>query len=394
MLPRLRAMLTTALPRGALILAVATFISAMLGFLEIKVLGHIFGAGTDTDAFLAAQILPSIVLEVLVVGGMLASFVPLFVSLRDEDREDALAFGRTILTLAVLVMAVAVGIMVIFAAQCVSFVAPGFTGQQRAETIDLFRILSVTQIIFAGTWVLGEVLIAEKRWITYSIATLLWPAGTIVGALLLSDSMGIYGAAVGALVGVAAFFGVRLFGAMRTGFRPWPSLNLHAKGLRQYAWLMLPKMLSQPLESSVIVYYFGALASTLQAGSVTELSWARKFQTMPELVIGAQFAIAAFPALAAAADLGDRRAFRKVFGNNLRTIAVLSTVAAVGVLSLGWLVVRVLLGGGAFDSQDVAITTLLVASSRCRSLLKAWSSCWRGACTPPRTRPFRRRPRW
>jgi len=46
---------------------------------------------------------------------------------------------------------------------------------------------------------------------------------------------------------------------------------------------MLPKMLSQPLESSVIVLYFTALASTLQTGSVSDLTWARKFQTNPEL---------------------------------------------------------------------------------------------------------------
>jgi putative peptidoglycan lipid II flippase len=343
------------------ILASITVIAVALGLLETKILAHFFGAGTDTDAFYAAQVLPALVLEILVVGGMIASFVPLFVGLRDEDPADALAFGRTILTLAILAMAVAVGIMFVFAPECVSWVAPGFTGDQRDKTIDLFRILSVTQIIFAATWVMGEILIAEKRWIAYAVAPLMWSGGIIAGTVLLNDQLGIYGAAVGAVAGALAYLGVRLFGVLRAGFRPWPSFNLQTKGLRQYAVLMLPKMLSQPLESGLIVYYFTALASTLQSGSVSDLTWARKFQTMPELVIGAQFAIAAFPALAAAADLGDRRAFRKVFGTNLRTIAVLSTGAALGVLSLGWLAVRILLGGGAFDAQDVSITTMLVA---------------------------------
>ena len=360
LLDRTRAILRTALPRGALILSSVTFVGFGMGLLETKVLAHTFGAGTDTDAFNAAFVLPQLVLEVLVVGGMIASFVPLFVGLRDEDRADALAFGRTILTLAVLAMAVAVGIMVVFAPQCVSFVAPGFRGDQRDTCIGLFRILSVTQIIFAATWVLGEVLIAEKRWLTYAIAPLMYSGGIIGGTLLLGDRFGIYGAAVGAVAGAVAYLIVRLVGVLRAGFRPWPSVNLRAKGLRQFAVLMLPKMLSQPLESSVIVLFFTAFASTLQAGSVTDLSYARKFQTMPELVIGAQFAIAAFPALAAAADLGDRRAFRKVFGTTLATIAVLSTAAALGLLLLGWLAVRIVLGGGAFDAQDVNTTTLLV----------------------------------
>jgi putative peptidoglycan lipid II flippase len=357
---RLEAIVRRALPRGALILSSVTLIALVVGLLETKVLAHTFGAALDTDAFNAAFVLPSMVLEILVIGGMIASFVPLFVSLGDEDRAQALAFGRTILTLAVLAMTVAVGIMVVFAPQCVSFVAPGFTGEQRDLCISLFRILSVTQIIFAATWVLGEILIAEKRWLTYSIAPIMYSGGIIAGTLLLGDAFGIYGAAFGAVAGAVAYLVVRLFGVLRTGFRPWPSLNLHAKGLREYARLMLPKMISQPLESSLVLFYFTALASTLQTGSVTDLAYARKFQTMPELVIGAQFAIAAFPALAAAADLGDRRAFRKVFSTNLATIAVLSTAAALAVLALGWLAVRILLGGGAFDAQDVAITTLLV----------------------------------
>jgi len=358
---RLRPIVARALPRGALILSSVTFVGFAVGLLETKVLAHVFGAGTETDAFNAAFVLPQFILEILVVGGMISCFVPLFVGLRDEDRADALAFGRTILTLAVLVMAVAIGIMVVFAPQCVSFVAPGFTGDQRDTAISLFRILSVTQIIFAATWVLGEVLIAEKRWLAYALAPLMYSGGIIAGSLLLGNSMGIYGAAVGAVAGALAYFVVRLIGALQAGFHPWPSLNLRTKGIREYAVLMIPKMLSQPLESSVILLYFTALASNMQAGSVTDLAYARKFQTMPELVIGAQFAIAAFPALAAAADLGDRRAFRKVFGTNLATIAVLSTGAALGVLSLGWLAVRIVLAGGAFDAADVSITTMLVA---------------------------------
>jgi putative peptidoglycan lipid II flippase len=358
---RVLAIARTALPRGALILSSITAVGVVLGLLETKVLAHFFGAGTETDAFYAALVLPSLVLEILVVGGMIASFVPLFVGLRDEDREDALAFGRTILTLAVLAMAVATVVMMIFAPECVSFVAPGFAGDQRDLTINLFRLLGVTQILFAATWVMGEILIAEKRWLSYALAPLMYSVGIIAGTLLLNDSLGIYGSAIGAVAGALAFFLIRLAGVVRTGFQPWPSLNLRTKGLRQYAELMLPKMLSQPLESGLVVYYFTALASTLQAGSVSDLTWARKFQTMPELVIGAQFAVAAFPALAAAADLGDRRAFRKIFETNLATIAVLSTGVALGLLAFGWLAVRIVLSGGAFDTQDVTITTLLVA---------------------------------
>jgi putative peptidoglycan lipid II flippase len=360
---QLRALAVRALPRGALILSSITFVSFGMGLLKSKILAHVFGAGTDTDAFNAAFVLPSLILEVLVIGGLIASFVPIYIGLKDEDEKQAREFGRTVITLAVGAMALAVGVMIVFAPACVSFVAPGFTGEQRDLCISLFRILAATQILFAATWVLGEVLIAEKQWVTYAVAPIMYSGGIIVGALALGgdDQLGIYGAAVGAVGGALAYLAIRLVGAIRAGFTPVPSFNLHAKGLRQYVQLMLPKMFSQPLESMAIVMFFTVLASRLQAGSLTDLNYAREFQTMPELVIGAQFAIAAFPALSTAADTGDRRAFRKIFSTNLATIAVLSTVAALGLLTMGWLAVRILLGGGAFDSQDVNTTTMLVA---------------------------------
>src|SRR5271157_6056882 len=55
------------------------------------------------------------------------------------------------------------------------------------------------------------------------------------------------------------------------------------------------------------------------------------------------------------------KTFRKVFSRNLATIAVLSTGVAVGLLAPGWLAVRIVLAGGAFDAEDVSITTILVA---------------------------------
>ena len=365
LISRLEPLIRAAFPRGAVILSTITLVSLAMSVLELKVISHFFGSGTITDAFKAAFVLPQLALEVLVVGGVSASFVPVYTGLRDEDREKALEFGRTILTLAILAMTVVVAVMIVFAPQCVSFVAPGFKGDQRDLAINLFRILSVTQIIFAATWVLGEVLIAEKRWLVYAVAPLMYAGGTMVGAaagaLVLGEEWGIYGAALGAVGGMLVYLAIRLFGAWRAGLKPVPSLNLRVKGLRDYAWLMWPKMFSTPLESTVIVLYFTALASTLGSGSITNLSNAQKFQTMSELVIGAQFAIAAFPSLSAAADLGDRRKFKKIFITNLATISALSTAAALGLILVGWLAVRLILLGGAFDEHAAAVTTTLIA---------------------------------
>ena len=343
-----------------MVLVVLTATYYVMGVLKTKVLAHTFGQGPDTDAFHAAFTVPSLALEFLLMGGLIACFVPVYVGLRDEALEQARAFARTVLTLAILVMTLVVVLLLAFAPEAVDFVAPGFNAEQRAIGIDLFRMLCVTQILFAASWVLGEILIAEQKWVWYGSALALYPGGIIVGTLLLGESMGIYGPAVGAVGGAAVYLGIRLIGVLRTSFRPWPSLNLRVKGLSQYIWLSLPKMISQPMDM-LAVLYFTRLASTLEPGSVTRIENAQNFQVPLVTLIGTQFAIAAFPALSQAADEGDRRRFKKVFGTNLATIAVLATAAAMCALFLGQFAISIVLGGGAFTKTDIERTAMVLA---------------------------------
>ena len=357
---RVRTILVTALPTGAVILSIVTFGGYAMGLLKDRMLGHIFGAGPELDAYIAAFKVPELALDVLVFGGLVAPFVPLFLGLKGEAEEQARAFARTILTLAVGIMAVAAAILFVLAPQTVTLVAPGFTGDQRELYIGLFRVMCVTPVIFAASTVLGEVLVAERRFLLYGLAPMMYSGGIVAGAFFLSDRMGIYGAAVGAVAGAFAHLGIRIVGIYRTKFRPRPSLALRTKGLGEFSRLMLPTMASQLIMPLTFIY-FTALASTLEPGSVTAVSYGSSFQALPVSLIGMSFAIAAFPAMSAAFAAGDRRGFARVFGINFATIGILSTGAALGLLILGGFVIRTILGGGQFDAEDVSRTTLVLA---------------------------------
>ena len=86
---------------------------------------------------------------------------------------------------------------------------------------------------------------------------------------------------------------------------------------------MAPKMLSHPIEPLTFLY-FTSLASRFDVGSVSSVSFARNFESVPVSLIGASFAIAAFPLLSTAFATGDRATFRRVFTTNLLTIAALT----------------------------------------------------------------------
>lgn len=342
------------LPRGAVLLSALVFGSYLLGLVRDRMFARTFGAGPELDAYNAAFVLPELTLDVLVASGLAAPFIPIFLGLRAEGR-DADEFAQTILTGAVGVMTIAAGVMFIFAAQTTALIAPGFEGEQRDLYVALFRVMLLTPIIFAASLSLGEVLLADQRFLPYGSAPLLYNGGIVLGTVALSGPWGIFGPAIGAVIGALLHLGVRLWGLRGTGFRVRPRWAIHTRAVRDFVRLMLPKMASHPVEPLTFLF-FTAVATTLAAGSVTSVSFARNFQSVPVSIIGISFATAAFPTLAAAYAAGDRREFGTTFFRNLLVVSILTTVAAIVLFAVGPIAIELLLGGGAFDAEDVALT--------------------------------------
>ena len=350
------------LPRGAALLSVLIFGSYVMGLVRDRIFARTFGAGTELDAYNAAFVLPELLLDVLVEAGLAAPFIPIFMQLRTRgDGAEGDRFARTILAGAVTIMGLAAALMFVFAEATTSFIAPGFAGAQRDLYVSLFRVMLVTPILFAASLTLGQVLLAEQRFFWYGVAPLLYNGGIIVGTVAFSDALGIFGPAIGAVIGAAIHLGSRFIGLRGSRFHIGLEWEGRTPAIREFIRLMLPKMVSHPVEP-VTFLFFTAVASSLAAGSVTAVSFARNFQSVPVSLVGVAFALAVFPALSTAYAIGDRRGFVRLVAVNLASIALFTVAAAVALIVVGELAIRVLLGGGAFDAEDVALTASVLAA--------------------------------
>ncbi len=256
------------------------------------------------DAYNAAFVLPELALDVLVASGLTAPFVPVFTSLRREGSDAPARFFQTVLTLAMIVMGCASILLLAIAPATVNLIAPGFDAENRARYTELFQLMLATPVIFAASITLGEVLVAERRFLYYALAPILYNLGIVAGTVLLHDRIGIRAAAVGALIGALLHLGIRVVGMLRTSVPLRFRLELRTAALREFILLMIPKMLSHPIEPLTFLF-FTAVATTLAAGSVSAVSFARNFQSVPVALFGASIALAAFPGLSS--RLGGRR---------------------------------------------------------------------------------------
>jgi putative peptidoglycan lipid II flippase len=355
-----QALLDRFIPGGALLLATLTFATYGVGLLRDRLFARTFGLSAELDAYNAAFVLPELVLDVLIASGLTAPFVPIFLGLKEGSLREAQRFGQTVLTLAVVVMAGVAAVLFVFAPQTAAIIAPGFGPEQQALYTDLFRIMLLTPVLFAASIALGEVLVAERRFFFYGLAPLLYNLGIVVGTVTLSGRIGIYAPAVGAVLGAVAHLGIRVAGAIVDGFPIRTRLDWRMPAVGEFVKLMLPKMISQPIEP-VTFLIFTSVASTIATGAVTAVSFARNFQSLPVSLIGISFSVAAFPALSAAWAEADRPRFVRLVGTNALTIGSLSAAATIALLLLGGIGIRVFLGGENFGESDIATTTLALS---------------------------------
>ena len=357
-----RGLLDRVFPRGAILLSVLSLGYFATGIIRNRVFANTYGAGAELDAYNAAFRIPEIALDVLVAAGLTAPFVPIYSRLRHDDGDEpANDFGRTVLTGAVGLMAIAsVGIF-IAAPWLAGVIAEGFDPATQDLYVQLLRINCLAQVMFAASIALGEVLVAHRQFLFYALAPILYTTGIIVGTVLFSARFGIVASAWGAVGGAAAHLAIRAIGTTRTSFRIRPAFAIRTAAFREFLRLMVPRMFSVAIDPLTITY-FTRVAAGLGVGAVSALNFGLDYQVLPVSLIGVSFSLAVFPLLSAAYADGDRSTFGSILGRNLVTIGVLTALAAVALFVLSGTLVHILLGGGKFTAEDVAVTSSVVAA--------------------------------
>ena len=170
------------------------------------------------------------------------------------------------LTVAILVMSVVIVVLFVAAPPTVELVAAGFDPATQALYVDLFRLMCVTPVLFAASIALGEVLVAHRRFLFYALAPILYTGGIILGTVLFQRQLGIHATALGAVGGAVAHLAIRTIGLLRTPFRIRPACAIRTAGFREFVRLMLPRMISHPIDPLMLTY-FTRLASSVGVGA-------------------------------------------------------------------------------------------------------------------------------
>jgi putative peptidoglycan lipid II flippase len=341
----------THLSRISLMLAVFFALDKGLAILRQIIIARIFRLSPELDAFNAANNLPDLLFALISGGALAIAFIPVLSEyLTKRGQPAAWELFSRIANLAFVVTAGLAVIIAAFAHPLVGWqlgVAPGFGPDQQRLVAELMRLNLIATLIFSLSGLVMAGLQANQHFLLPAIAPLLYNLGQIFGALVLSPKeglhlgaltlpgfgLGVYGLVYGVIAGAALHLAIQIPGLLRYHFRWTPAIGLRSEGVRQVLRLLGPRLLTM-LFIQLIFIARDNLASRLETGAVSALTYGWMLLQVPETLIGTAIGTAMLPTLAEQVARGEWEQFHRTVERALQVLLAL-TLPIAAVLSLG-----------------------------------------------------------
>ena len=342
----------TFLYRSMTLVMLATLFSRVLGFLREVSIAYRFGTTMETDAYLVAILLPTILFYAF-SDALRNTFITVFAFFKKDESASSFINSLIFYACAILLLVVLLGI--VFAPQVVFLLAPGFKGEAFSLTVKLTRIL-VPGVFFMGLAGLAAgFLNSYQRFLIPAMVNVPHNLIVIGSALFLGVRYGITGLAVGSLLAVASQLLIQIPAVCRVPFSFRPGLALRHPGL-QKIYTLLPAILLSSAVLELKHLLDRLFASFLPAGSIAALNYAERIYVLPQAILGTGIIIVLYPVLVELLAEKDMQSFvRQVSRGTSLLLFILLPVTA-GLIILRIPMVEVFFERGAFDASATEMT--------------------------------------
>lgn len=341
---------------AAFIIALSYLLSAGLGLVRNRLLAARFfgGAEAQLDVYFAAFVIPDSIFQLLVVGALSAAFIPVYSRYLKKGNDEANHLVNAALNSLLLLLSVIIVLLFVFADQ-VSGAISNFPPAQARLMANLMRLMLVSQFFFTISAFLTGIIQTHQRFLIPAIAPLFYNFGIIVGILFLTDSLGIYGAGIGVIIGAVLHMLVQLPLCFRLGYRYSFRLDAGHEGVKAIRRLMIPRTAALAvvqLERWNAVF----IASIFSAGSLTIFNFARQLYSLPISLFGVSLGQASFPTLSSQIADDDHQNFKHTLSQSLLQIFFFSLPATALLLILRIPITRLTFGARTFPWEATLLT--------------------------------------
>lgn len=350
---------------AALVITLANIFSSIFGLWRERVLiNQFFSTDSSQRAYEAFQVafqIPDMLFQLIIMGALAASFIPLFTELKKKDEAQAFRFTSIVMNWVLLVF-ILFSVLAFIFAEPITLLRTGkeFTPEQIDVAVKLTRLMLFAQIFFAISNFLTGVLQAYQRFLAPALAPIFYNLGIMLGTVFLSHYFGIYAAGLGVLLGAFLHMAIQFPLVWKMGFRFHFDFNLKFHSVKKLFTLMPPRLMT------VGVTEFQNLAMGFFATTIGDLSFvvvklATRLMTLPIRFFGVPISQASLSFLSEESAWQNREKFNRLLLQSLNQIAFFAMPASVLLLILRVPIVRLIFGTYNFPWKTTVLTGKVVA---------------------------------
>jgi putative peptidoglycan lipid II flippase len=347
--------------KAAGIIGLAVMFSRVLGLVREQIFAALFGGGMAMDAFTAAFRIPNLLRDLFAEGALSMAFVTTFSkTIARGGDEDAWRLANKVATMTAAVLGLLCVLGMVFSAQLVALLAPGFDPDKAALTAHLTRIMFPFILLVSLAALVMGMLNAKNRFGAPAMASSFFNIGSIVGGVgfgfWIDPHFGpraLIGLAFATVIGGGLQLAVQLPSLARLGYRFRPDIHWRDPGVRAILLLMGPAVIAAST-TQVNVMVNSIFASTLGDGAIFWLAIAFRLMQLPLGLFGVALGTVTLPLLSRLVVAGKTDEFRSELARAIRWALLLTLPSMVGLMMLSEPIISVLYQHLKFDAYQAA----------------------------------------
>jgi len=347
---------------STIVVSSMTFVSRIFGMIRDIIFARFFGVSLAMDAFIVANRIPNMLRRFFAEGAFNQGFVPVVSDYKEgKSHEEVKYLVDSVAGTLGLILFVITLIGVIISPILISFVAPGFIGDDnRFELATAMLRYTFPYLFFISlTAFAGSLLNTYGRFAVPAFTPVILNFVLIFFVLFISPFL--------ENPGMALAYGVFCAGLIQLIFQlpflskikllPKPRWNIAHEGIKRILKLMGPAVFGSSI-AQVNILVSGIIASLIGTGKISLLYYSDRIMELPLSLFGIAIATVTLPYLSRLYSNNSMIKFSDAMNWSIRIACILIIPAAIGLFVLAEPIIAAIFYGGMFDLHDVLLTAL------------------------------------
>lgn len=348
------------LRKTAILLAIGTVISKILGFVREVAVAYKFGAGSITDAFVLTNGIPSMIF-VSVGAAIGINYIPSLQKIKNDGEKNE--FTSNLLNVILAILSIGCILVEVFPVIVLKFFAAGLPSETERYAIVMLRIVMFSIFPITLSHLFQAYSQTKGTFETTALYGIVCNAVIIV-SIFLCTAKTYWLLSVGIIAANVVGFIFVFRGAQKSGFTYkrifWP----FSPDIKSMVILTLPLMI-EDIASNMSLLVDRNLASFLESGTLSGLSYAGILGNIAGTLVSAPIITATFPSFVKLLGEGNHKVFENNFEKCAEVILFLMCPVSVILIFFAKDIVIFIFEHGAFHS---AASKVVYESMICYSI--------------------------